>query len=95
MSDRPVSSPVVRESNLIEALESSPDAVTVFDFEFRILYLNDVARRYLSDGGIDARDVIGRVAWEAMPAMAGSEWETALRRVVADRRPSRPKHPRR
>ena len=68
MSDRPVSSPVVRESNLIEALESSPDAVTVFDFEFRILYLNDVARRYLSDGGIDARDVIGRVAWEAMPA---------------------------
>ena len=86
MSDRPVGSPAVRESNITEALESSPDAVTVFDFEFRILYLNDVARRYLSEGGIDARDVIGRVAWKAMPGMAGSEWETALRRVVAERR---------
>ena len=86
MSDRPVGSSVVRESNLTEALESSPDAVTVFDFEFRILYLNGVARRYLSEGGIDARAVLGRVAWEAMPGMAGSEWETALRRVVAERR---------
>lgn len=86
MSDRLTSSPVVRESSVAEALESSPDAVTMFDFEFRILYLNGVARRYLSEGGMAADDVVGRVAWEAMPAMAGSEWETALRRVVAEGR---------
>ncbi len=70
---------------LAEALDSLPDAVTVLDYEFRIRYLNGAAARNARAAGLDPEAIIGRVAWEAAPSTAGTEWETSLRRAAAER----------
>ena len=84
MTNQPT--PVVLASTLTEALDALPDAVTVFDYDFRILYVNAVAAGYLRAGGRDASDVIGSVVWESPLEIVGSEWDSALRRAAAERR---------
>ncbi|NUP55198.1 MAG: PAS domain-containing protein [Gemmatimonadaceae bacterium] len=76
----------VPASSLTEALDALPDAVTVLDYDFRILYINAVGTGYLRGGGRDPHDVIGRIIWDATPELIGTEWEEALRRAAAERR---------
>ena len=76
----------VPASTLTEALDALPDAVTVLDRDFRILYVNTVAAGYLRGAGRTPDDVVGRIIWDASPELVGSEWEVALRRAAAERR---------
>ena len=76
----------VPASSLTEALDALPDAVTVLDYEFRILYVNTVGTKYLRGGGRSLDEVLGRIIWDAAPELLGTEWETALRRAAAERR---------
>ena len=74
-------------STLIEALDSLADAVTVFDFDYRILYLNGAAAAALRGYGIDPQALIGKSMLDVLPFVPGSEWERALAEVVRDRHP--------
>ena len=73
-------------STLSEALDSLPDAVTVLDLDFRVLYLNAMAARYLRDGGLDPAAVLGRPLTEAIPTPYVEQWTKALRTAVDERR---------
>jgi PAS domain S-box-containing protein len=82
----PRATPAVPTSTLAEALDALPDAVTVFDYDFRILYVNAAAAGYLRADGRDVDATIGRVVWESSPETVGSEWDAALHRAAAERR---------
>jgi PAS domain S-box-containing protein len=83
---RDAPTPAVSASTLAEALDALPDAVTVFDYDLRVLYVNTVAASHLRGLGRTPADVIGRVVWEATPELVGTEWDSALRRAAAERR---------
>ncbi len=72
---------------LAEALDSLAEAVTVFDYDLRIRYVNGVAARFLRDAGIDPEAIIGRNMADALPLVPGSEWEGALREATTTRQP--------
>ena len=76
----------VPASSLTEALDALPDAVTVLDYDFHVLYVNTVGAGYLRGGGKTPADVIGRRIWDAAPELVGTEWEDALRRAATERR---------
>jgi PAS domain S-box-containing protein len=73
-------------SPLAEALDSLPDAVTVFDLDFRVLYLNAAAAGYLRVGGIEPDTVVGRALDEAISGPLIDDWMRALRTARAERR---------
>jgi PAS domain S-box-containing protein len=77
--------PAPPAATLTEALDSLPDAVTVVDYEFRVRYLNEVAAGHLRAAGVNPASIVGKVLWAALPAAAGTEWETSLRRAAAER----------
>jgi PAS domain S-box-containing protein len=60
MPPDPQGQPQASAATLVAALDSLPDAVTVVDLEFRVLYLNALAAEYLRDGGVDPVALIGR-----------------------------------
>ncbi len=70
-----------------ELFDSLPDAVTVFDYEFRVRYLNRAAAELLRAARIDPDLVIGSECWDVLPGLRGSEWEHALRDVASRRVP--------
>lgn len=67
---------------LERVLENLPDAASVFDLEWRFTYLNPAATRLLQSLGVDA-NVIGRVLWQAVPALGGTRFEAEALRAVA------------
>ena len=70
---------------LAEVLDLLPDAVTVLDFELRVLYLNDLAARYLRRAGIDPAATFGRPLAEALGALLPDDYLRAIERAVAER----------
>ncbi|MEO5818115.1 MAG: ATP-binding protein [Gemmatimonadaceae bacterium] len=72
-------------ATLIEALDSLPDAVTVFDYELRVRYVNRVAAEHLRAAGLDPRDIVGGNALEVLPQIRDTEWERALHTAASNR----------
>lgn len=72
---------------LLESLDALPDSVSVFDYEFRLLYLNATARQLLASSGLAPEAVLNRVAWDTLPHLRGTEWEAALRKAANERVP--------
>ena len=74
-------------ATLIEALDSLPDAVSVFDYQFRLRYVNCAAAELLRSAGLDPAAMIGKIAFDVLPLMPGSEWERSLREATRTRQP--------
>ncbi len=64
---------------LEQALERISDGVLAFDRGWRLTYLNGAAERYF---GRARETLLGKVLWEEVPEMAGSELEDAHRRAA-------------
>jgi len=60
-------------------LERLPDGFCTIDREWRITYLNERARRLL---GHARTDLLGRTVWNALPELAGTPFEPALRQSM-------------
>ncbi len=73
---------------LLEVIDALPDAVSVFDLEFRILRLNAAASSLVQDGGIDPESVIGQSVFDALPNIRHSDWDRALRSAAATQTPA-------
>jgi PAS domain S-box-containing protein len=91
LSRPPMSPDVPREplapaSMLMEALDSLPDAVTVLDYDFRVLYQNRLAADYLRLAGADPTQLIGRRLDEALPTLHIEEYMRAFRAAASERR---------
>jgi len=66
---------------LEQVLENLPDAASVFDSQWRWTYVNPAAKRILTNLGIDAENVSGKVLWETIPQIEGTRFESETRRA--------------
>ncbi len=69
------------DARLRAVLESLPDAVGVFDAEWRWSFANPAMRELLRRQGYDPDGVLGRVVWEHMPDLCDTPFGAALRRA--------------
>jgi len=61
---------------LERVLENLPDAASVFDSEWRWVFVNPAAKRILAALGIDGDRVKGKVLWDEIPQLKGTKFET-------------------
>jgi signal transduction histidine kinase/PAS domain-containing protein len=76
-----------REAELADALTSMSDAFFAYDRELRLVRVNDAARRWIAEEGLDPDAVLGQIVWEGLPDVALEPLGEALRRVAAAQRP--------
>ena len=67
-------------------LDSLPDAVSIFDRDWRWTYVNPAGKVVLARLGADPDRLIGRVLWDVVPSVPGSSFETQTRKAAAERR---------
>lgn len=70
---------------LTETLDGISDAFVAFDRDWRFTYVN---RRAEELAGMPKEAMLGRVVWDAYPAILGTELECQYRRVMAERAPA-------
>ncbi len=69
-------------ARVTEVLEGLPDAVSVFDREWRWTFLNPAASAVLAAMGRDPDTLIGLVIWEELPELLGTVFESETRRAM-------------
>ena len=67
-------------------VESVRDAFVGYDADFRFTFVNHRAAELFKLAGAGG-DLVGRVLWDAFPALRGTEAERQMRRAMADRVP--------
>jgi PAS domain S-box-containing protein len=60
-------------------LDNIEEGFVAYDRDWRIIYLNRAARRTLAAAAPSSEDVIGRVLWDAFPALIGTPLEASYR----------------
>ncbi|HEV7754095.1 MAG TPA: PAS domain S-box protein [Baekduia sp.] len=76
---------VAAQQRVEAVLESITDAFYGLDRDWCITYINDRALRFasqLAGAELPRADVLGRMPWEVLPALAGSALEDAYRRAL-------------
>ena len=68
------------QADLVSTLESIGDGFVSFDSDWRFLYLNKQAQRV---SNIQFSDVAGKILWDVLPYMLGSQLETKFRLAAA------------
>ena len=71
------------ELRLSSTFHSLTDGLIIFDTEWRYTYMNPRAEEIR---GVKGEDVLGLVAWDAMPGRADGSFARALRAAVAEQR---------
>ena len=78
--------PLASAATLAGALDSLPDAVTVLDFEFTLVHLNEAAAGWLRDAGADPTGMIGQRLDAALGRMLPEVYMQAIRQAASERR---------
>ncbi|WP_284349555.1 ATP-binding response regulator [Roseisolibacter agri] len=71
-------------ARLALVLDSLPDAVSVFDRQWRYLYVNPAAAEIQRAAGLAPEAVLGQVLWDVLPELRGTRLEAEFRRAVAE-----------
>ncbi|MEN3944090.1 PAS domain S-box protein [Prosthecobacter sp. SYSU 5D2] len=74
------------EERVTRILESISDAFCAYDSDWRIIYLNEAARKILLPIMGDPEKMLGRSHWDVFPATAGTLLEREFRRAVEEER---------
>jgi PAS domain S-box-containing protein len=69
------------EHSLATAMSQVSDVILTFDGEGRFDFLNAAAASAMRKLGIDPAQLLGRVAWEAVPQLRGSSFEREITRA--------------
>ena len=72
------------ETRMQDVLSSIRDGFVIFDYDWRLTYLNE---RELEIIGRSREDVLGKSLWELFPDLIGSEFERCARKVMLERNP--------
>jgi PAS domain S-box-containing protein len=72
------------KQQLESVLSSISDQFLVLDQEWRYVYVND---RVIETLGLSREALIGRTIWEIFPGIVGSEFDTQVRRAIAEQTP--------
>ncbi|HVF39685.1 MAG TPA: ATP-binding protein [Gemmatimonadaceae bacterium] len=75
------------QETLAHTLESITDVFTVYDKNWRLVFMNGGAREAMTAMGKDPQQMIGRIIWDAFPEVAGTRFETEARRAVREGKP--------
>ncbi len=70
---------------LEQAMNSMSDIYVVYDSDWRIVYQNAAQRDAMRLAGIDPDWAMGRVLWDVMPFLAGTQGEAGTRKAMAER----------
>jgi PAS domain S-box-containing protein len=74
-------SPATRDQDLLDQIS---DIYLACDHDWRLTLLNATARGYLRQVGREPGELLGRNVWEALPALAGSRFQTEAFRAAAE-----------
>jgi signal transduction histidine kinase/CHASE3 domain sensor protein len=67
-------------------LANLPDAAFVFDADWKWTYANPTADRMLASVGVDTSHFAGKVLWDVLPQLRGTQFEREARRSVGQSR---------
>jgi PAS domain S-box-containing protein len=73
------------DSRIADVLAAFPEGIAIFDAAWRIVYLNDAAKRLLAPLTPDPNQLLGQVHWDAFPGLRGSPIEREYQRAMAER----------
>ena len=73
-------------ARLALVLDSLPDAVTTYDGDWRVVYVNPAAAALLTRAGRDMQAVLGQRVWDLVPELRGTRTELELRCARAEGR---------
>jgi PAS domain S-box-containing protein len=73
-------------NRMVEILEGTPDVFFTVDANWNVTYVNENTEGISSLG---REQMLGRGLWEVLPLLAGTRYELAFRRVMAERVPAR------
>jgi PAS domain S-box-containing protein len=71
-------------SRFSDLIDSITEIFVAVDAHWRVTWLN---RSAIREGGL-SEDALGKVIWDALPDLGGTEIETACREAMAERRPA-------
>ena len=63
-------------------LANFPDAACIFDTDWRWTYANPAAQRILASVGVEPFDLNGKILWDVLPQLEGTQFEREARRAV-------------
>ena len=69
-------------ARLRAVLDAMPDAASVYDRDWRLVYLNPAAEALARASGIDPATLLGRVVWEALPGAYDTAQFAEFRQAV-------------
>ncbi len=70
---------------LQQALDAMSDIYVVYDSAWRFVFQNYAQREAIKLYGIDPDEAMGKVLWDVMPFLAGTDGEAGIRKAMAER----------
>ena len=74
------------DARIRTVLDALPDAVSIFDRDWRWTYVNPAGKEVLARLGANPDRLIGRVLWDVIPSVPGSAFEEQTRKAATERR---------
>lgn len=70
---------------LQQALDAISDIYVVYDSSWRFVFQNHAQREAIKLYGIDPDDIMGKILWDVMPFLAGTDGEAGIRKAMTER----------
>ena len=70
---------------LQQALDAMSDIYVVYDSSWRFVFQNHAQREAIKLYGIDPDEAMGKVLWDVMPFLAGTDGEAGVKKAMAER----------
>ncbi|HZI99185.1 MAG TPA: ATP-binding protein [Gemmatimonadaceae bacterium] len=70
---------------LQQALDAMSDIYVVYDSSWRFVFQNHAQREAIKLYGIDPDEAMGKVLWDVMPFLAGTDGEAGIKKAMAER----------
>ncbi len=86
LNGRTVSSLRLARARVAQAADGMIDAMLVYDGRWQVQFVNAAGEELLQRIGVNARELRGRVIWDAVPTLRGSPFETETRRAADEQR---------
>jgi len=70
---------------LQQALDAMSDIYVVYDSAWRFVFQNHAQREAIQLYGIDPDEAMGKILWDVMPFLAGTDGEAGIKKAMAER----------
>lgn len=70
---------------LQQALDAISDIYVVYDSDWRFVFQNHAQREAIKLYGIDPDEIMGKILWDVMPFLAGTDGEAGIKKAMRER----------